>query len=60
MHWLLRMKRLAQHPPSWRKVLLGLAVIGVCAALYLIEWLGYWPDWATTNGNTRRMPRMSF
>ncbi len=49
MHWLFKMKRWAQHPPSWKRVKLGLFIIAGCAALLLIEYLGYWPDWATTN-----------
>ena len=45
--WLLRMKRWAQRPPSWRRVLFGLAIIGGCVGLYLIEQTWGWPDWLT-------------
>jgi hypothetical protein len=41
---LLRMKRLAQHPPSWGRVLLGLAVIAAVLAVAGAEALGLWPD----------------
>ncbi|MWD29486.1 hypothetical protein E0K89_018565 [Aquicoccus sp. SCR17] len=45
--WFLRMSRWARNPPSWRKVLLVLAVIALCLALYAVErWIG-WPDWMT-------------
>ena len=56
--WLLRMKRWAQNPPSMRKVIFVLAILGVCFALYAIEtWIG-WPDWATPNrGGGPRMIR---
>jgi hypothetical protein len=42
---IVRMKRLAQNPPSWRRVLLGLAVILACLAMAGVEALGLWPDW---------------
>ncbi|MDF1718430.1 MAG: hypothetical protein P1U75_17425 [Antarcticimicrobium sp.] len=42
--WLLRMRRWVQHPPSWGRVKLVLAVVAICLALYAIErWIG-WPD----------------
>ena len=52
--WLLRMSRWARHPPSWRRVVLGAAVIGLCLALAGVEWLGWWPDWATVDKAPRR------
>ena len=46
MRWLLRMSRWARNPPGTRRVLLVFAVIAACLALYGIERLGLWPDWA--------------
>lgn len=46
---LLRMARWARRPPSARRVMLGLAVLALCLAIYGIETLGLWPDWATAD-----------
>ncbi|KPP91079.1 MAG: hypothetical protein HLUCCA08_14165 [Rhodobacteraceae bacterium HLUCCA08] len=45
--WLLRAKRLAQHPPPMWKVKLVFGVIAACLILFAVErWLGA-PDWMT-------------
>lgn len=41
---LLRMSQWARHPPSWRRVMIGLAVIGLCLALWGLDRAGLWPD----------------
>ncbi len=51
--WLLRMSRWARNPPSANRVLLTLAVVALVAAIWGIEAMGWWPDWATTD----RIPR---
>ena len=51
--WLLRAKRWAQHPPSWGRVKLGLAVILACAALYGVEQVWGWPAWLTPDRGGR-------
>ncbi len=43
---LMRMKRFAQSPPSAARVKLFAAIILLCLILGLIEYLGFWPDWA--------------
>ena len=43
--WLMRMARWARHPPSQGRVLLVLAIVLACAALYAAEQLGGLPDW---------------
>ena len=43
-HWLLRMKRWAQNPPSSRQVLFVLAIIGFALALYAVERVFGWPE----------------
>ncbi|MGJ8546679.1 MAG: hypothetical protein ACSHWZ_14635 [Sulfitobacter sp.] len=45
---LLRMVRWVRHPPSWRRVQLIAAVIAICLVIVAIEWLGFWPEWATS------------
>lgn len=45
--WLLRARRWAQNPPSWGRVKLVLAVIGICLALFAVERIWGWPDWLT-------------
>ena len=45
--WLLRASRWARRPPSAQRVILVLGVVAVALAIVLIEWFGWWPDWAT-------------
>ncbi|MBB93987.1 MAG: hypothetical protein CML68_05185 [Rhodobacteraceae bacterium] len=45
---LLRMRRIAQNPPSWRRVKLIFAVVALAAAIWGIDQAGLWPDWAKT------------
>ncbi|NCO88027.1 MAG: hypothetical protein GW886_15485 [Rhodobacterales bacterium] len=45
--WLTRAKRWAQHPPSAGRVVLVLAVVAFCLALYGWERAFGWPDWLT-------------
>ena len=46
--WLLRMKRLAQNPPSESRVKLVLGIIALCIVLYLTERLIGWPDFLSS------------
>ncbi len=49
LHWFLRMSQWARNPPSKERVMLVLAVIGICLTLYAVErWIG-WPEWLTPN-----------
>ncbi|PCH92934.1 MAG: hypothetical protein COB84_10035 [Rhodobacteraceae bacterium] len=58
LRWLLRMKRWANHPPSWTTVKLVAGVIALCILLYLYEYLYGWPEFLTTQPVGRgRMPR---
>ena len=45
LNWLLRAKRWAQNPPSAKRVMLILAIVGACAVLYGLERMGLLPDW---------------
>ncbi len=47
LRWLVRMRRLAQHPPPMSRVLLVLGVIAFCILLVVIESMFGWPDWLT-------------
>lgn len=47
LHWLLRAKRWAQHPPSAGRVVLVLGVVAACLVLFAIERTLGWPDWLT-------------
>ena len=47
--WLLRMKRMVQHPPSRNRVLLVLGVIVACLIVAGIEARWGWPDWLRVN-----------
>jgi len=52
-NWLLRMSRIARNPPSLRKVILVFGVIALAFVIWGVEWMGWWPDWATAE----RIPR---
>lgn len=45
LHWLMRAKRWAQHPPSAGRVRLVAAVVALCLGLALVEWAIGWPEW---------------
>lgn len=57
LFWLMRMRRWAQHPPSWRQVKLVMAVIAACLALVAVEVFVGWPDWMTLERDTLRPMR---
>lgn len=52
--WFLRMKRLAQNPPSEGRVKLVLGIILLCILLYLVERFIGWPDFLTSEPVGRR------
>jgi len=45
--FLIRMKRLVQHPPSKQKVILVGAVLVFCIGLFALEQFGLLPDWVS-------------
>lgn len=51
---LLRAAHWARHPPSGRRVALGLLVLGLCLAVAGLEWVGLLPDWFHLNAPPRR------
>ena len=46
----MRLARWARHPPSARRVRLMAAVAAICALIWGIEYLGWWPAALTTGG----------
>ena len=57
IHWLLRAKRWADNPPSWKQVKFFLAILTFCIALVLLEYVFGWPEWLTVNEHRGRIPR---
>ena len=51
--WLLRMARLARHPPPMGRVKLVMGAGILCLILFGIEQLWGWPDWLSVNGPTK-------
>lgn len=49
LRWLMKASQLARHPPSKRRIILYLVVLGVSLGIAGIEWLGFWPDWLTAD-----------
>ncbi|WP_170450157.1 hypothetical protein [Ruegeria arenilitoris] len=45
---LLRMSRWARNPPSDQRVKLVLGLILLCLVIAGVEYMGWWPDWATS------------
>lgn len=56
MMWFIRATRWVRHPPSEGRVKLVLAIVAVVLLIASIQWLGWWPDWATMDRPVRRMP----
>lgn len=55
--WMMRASRWARNPPSMGRVMLVLAVIAICAILFVIERYVGWPDWLTADRPPRRVLR---
>ena len=50
---LLRMSRWARNPPSEARVKLVFGIIALALIIGGIDYMGWWPDWATAD----RIPR---
>ncbi|MFS4438958.1 hypothetical protein ACMA5I_12150 [Paracoccaceae bacterium GXU_MW_L88] len=57
MHWLFRMRRWIDNPPSARHVRFVLIVIAIAAVIVAIEYFGFWPD-SLTAERQPRTPRL--
>ena len=44
--WLMRAARWVRNPPSAKQAKRFAALVAICIAIGLIEYLGYWPDCA--------------
>ena len=57
--WLLKMSQWSRNPPPLSRVLLVLAVVAACLALYAVEHFIGWPDALTPNNVSRgAMPKL--
>lgn len=54
MIWLLRLRRLAQNPPSPKQLKLIAAVVLIAFLIFGFERLFGWPDWLTIDKGIRR------
>ena len=57
MHWLFRMRRWIDNPPSAKQVRLGFIVIAIVVVIVALEYFGLWPD-ALTAERAPRVPRL--
>ena len=57
MMWLMRAVQWVRNPPSARRVWLVVGVITAVIALGTVEWMGWWPQWATVDHRPGRMLR---
>ncbi len=59
-HFLFRMKRWSQRPPSPRRMILFVAVVAICILIAALEHFGLWPEVLTSERGIRRPPRVGF
>jgi len=52
--WLLRMSKWARYPPSLTRVKLVFGAVALVLVVVGIEWMGWWPEWATADPVRRR------
>jgi hypothetical protein len=60
IRWLLRAKKWAENPPSWKRVKMGLYILAICIALATFEHFFGWPDALTPENVGRRPPIPQF
>lgn len=51
--WLVRMARMARHPPKLWQVKVMVVVVVASLAIAGVERVWGWPDWARVNGGSR-------
>ncbi|WP_201722119.1 MULTISPECIES: hypothetical protein [unclassified Sulfitobacter] len=51
--WFFRMAKWAHNPPSAARVKLVFGIVALALLIGGIEWMGWWPEWATAE----RIPR---
>ncbi len=54
--WLMRAAMWVRNPPSPQRVKLFAGLVALCILIGLVEYFGYWPDWATLD-RPPRIPR---
>lgn len=51
--WLMRMARWSRRPPSMQHVMIGAVVLAIALAIWGLDAMGWWPDWA----RVEKMPK---
>ncbi|TJZ93712.1 hypothetical protein FA743_00065 [Paracoccus gahaiensis] len=51
--WLVRAARWVRNPPSAKMVMMVFGIIAAALVIAGVEWMGWWPEWATME----RQPR---
>lgn len=46
---LVRMSRWARNPPSAARVKLVFGFVALALVIFGVEWMGWWPEWATAD-----------
>ncbi len=54
--WLLRAAMWVRRPPSPQRIKMFVGLVVICIVIGLIEYFGYWPEWATLD-RPPRVPR---
>ena len=57
MMWLLRAVQWVRNPPSGAQVRVVVAIVVAVILLGTVEWMGWWPEWATLDARSHRMLR---
>jgi hypothetical protein len=52
--WLMRASQWVRNPPSPKRVKFVFAIVAVAALIWGIEYMGWWPEWATATRVNRR------
>ncbi|SLN12788.1 hypothetical protein PEL8287_00453 [Roseovarius litorisediminis] len=52
--WLFRMAKWARQPPSEKRVIFVLGIVGLCLVLFAIERFVGWPDFLSLEPRARR------
>ncbi len=53
--WLLKASLWARNPPSMKKVIFVVSIIGICATVFVVERYIGWPDWLTVDNKPGRI-----
>ena len=54
-NFLLRLARMARKRPSEKQFFIVMGFVALMLLVGGLEWLGWWPDWATSKPGGRRL-----